>query len=48
MSSWLIALVGLIYLIISLDLYQSGKSGLALAFFGYALSNVGLWLAARN
>ena len=47
MASWLIALVGVIYLGVAADLYINERTGLALAFFGYALSNVGLYLASR-
>ena len=47
MSANLIALVGLIYAFIAVQLYLSGKPGLALAFAGYAVSNVGLYLEAR-
>lgn len=47
MSSWLIIAVGAIYLVVASDLWWQGKNGMALAFAGYALSNVGLWMAAR-
>ena len=47
MSANLIACVGLIYAFIAANLYLSGKPGLALAFAGYAISNVGLYLEAR-
>jgi hypothetical protein len=47
MSANLIALVGLIYAFIAANLYLSGKPGLALAFAGYAVSNIGLYLEAR-
>jgi hypothetical protein len=47
MSANLIACVGLIYAFISAQLYLSGKHGLALAFAGYAVSNIGLYLEAR-
>lgn len=48
MASWLIALTGLIYLYVAFDLFMAGKTGLSLAYAGYAFSNVGLWLAAQN
>lgn len=48
MASWLIALTGLIYLYVAFELFMSGKTGLSLAYAGYAFSNVGLWLAAQN
>jgi hypothetical protein len=47
MSANLIALVGIVYAFIAANLYASGKLGLALAFAGYAVSNVGLYLEAR-
>jgi hypothetical protein len=47
MSATLIALVGVVYAFIAANLYLSGKPGLALAFAGYAVSNVGLYLEAR-
>ncbi len=45
MSGPLILIVGAIYLAISVDLFMNAKPGLAIAFGGYALSNIGLWLA---
>ena len=47
MSATLIALVGVTYGVIAANLYLSGKPGLALAFAGYAVSNVGLYFEAR-
>jgi hypothetical protein len=47
MSAALIAAVGIVYAVIAADLYRSGQPGLALAFAGYALANVGLWMEAR-
>lgn len=43
MAPWLILSVGAIYAAITVDLYVNGRPGLALAFAGYAISNVGLW-----
>lgn len=40
MSSGLILFVGVIYLFVSAD--QLRKGSMALAWFGYALSNIGL------
>lgn len=48
MSSWLIALTGMIYLGVSIDLWWEGKNGLAIAYFGYAFANIGLYLVAKN
>ena len=47
MSAWLIAIIGIVYLIVSIDLFIKGQLGLSIAFLGYALGNVGLYLAAR-
>jgi hypothetical protein len=48
MSSWLIALVGMIYVVVCLDLYRQGKLDLALMFLGYAVAQAGVWLAANK
>lgn len=47
MSSWLIALTGVIYVAVAIDLAIAGKNPLAIAYAGYAFANVGLWMAAR-
>lgn len=47
MSAWLILAVGVVYAICAVDLYLKHKTGLSLAFAGYAFSNVGLYLATR-
>ena len=47
MAPWLILAVGVVYLAIAADLVMSDKEALALAFAGYAVSNVGLYMAAR-
>jgi hypothetical protein len=46
MSAWLIAIIGVVYAIVAVDLYLAGKVGLSIAFVGYALGNVGLTLEA--
>jgi hypothetical protein len=43
----LIAGIGVVYLLIAVQLLVEGKIGLGIAFLGYALGNVGLYLAAR-
>lgn len=48
MSSWLIALTGMIYLVVAADLAYHHKVGLGLAYLGYAFANVGLWVAAKG
>jgi len=47
MAPWLILFIGAVYLAVAADLWWQDKFGLALAFAGYAFSNVGLYLAAR-
>lgn len=47
MSAWLIALTGVIYVGVAVDLAVAGKTPLAIAYAGYAFANVGLWMAAR-
>lgn len=44
MAAWLIAAMGLVYLVVSVDLLIKGNTGLGIAFIGYALGNVGLTL----
>ena len=48
MSSWLIALIGIAYFFIGVDLILTGKTGLGIAFLGYSLGNVGLYLESFN
>ena len=47
MASWLIGLIGGVYLVVSVQLFIDGKVGLGIAFLGYALGNVGLYIAAK-
>jgi hypothetical protein len=47
MSSWLIAVIGVVYLVVAVDLYIKGQVGLSIAFLGYSLGNVGLFMEAR-
>lgn len=48
MAQWLIALTGVIYVWVAVDLAWSGRHGLAIAYAGYAAANVGLFIAARS
>lgn len=48
MAAWLIAAIGVVYLVVSVQLFIEGKLGLSIAFLGYSLGNVGLYLAAKN
>jgi hypothetical protein len=45
MSAWLIAVVGFVYTVVAIDLLIKGNVGLGVAFVGYALGNVGLYLS---
>jgi hypothetical protein len=47
MSSPLILGVGVVYLVVAVDQYRHGAPGMALAWFGYALANVGLAMVAK-
>ena len=47
MGAWLIAGVGVIYVIAAIDFVMTGKPGLAITFVGYAVGNLGLFLVAR-
>lgn len=47
MSQWLIATIGVVYLVVAFDLFRQGKVGLAISFLGYAIGNVGLFLAVE-
>jgi len=48
MSGWLIALTGAIYLYVSMEQVQKGNLGMGIAYFGYAFSNIGLYLLASK
>ena len=47
MSSTLILCVGFVYLMVGIDQFRKGDPGMALAWLGYALANVGLAMNAR-
>jgi hypothetical protein len=47
MASWLIALIGIVYLVVAVNLLMTGKTGLGIAFIGYSLGNVGLYMEAK-
>lgn len=48
MSTWLIALVGVIYLYIAIEQGLKGNLGMFICYLGYALGNVGLYLLASK
>lgn len=47
MSAPLIILTGLIYAYVAAEQGFRGSPGLAIAYAGYAFSNIGLWMLAR-
>lgn len=47
MSAWLIAFIGVVYAVVAIDLFIKGNTGLAIAFVGYSLGNVGLFIVAK-
>ena len=47
MSAPLILAVGVVYLVVALDQYRHGSPGMAIAWAGYALANVGLAMSAK-
>ena len=47
MSSPLILAVGAVYLLVAIDQARKGSPGMALAWAGYALANVGLAWEAK-
>jgi hypothetical protein len=47
MSPHLIAICGVIYLVVAVDLAVHGKYGLSIAYAGYSFSAIGLYMAAR-
>jgi len=47
MSSFLIVCVGVVYAVVACDQWRKGECGMALAWLGYAIANVGLAMNAR-
>lgn len=48
MSGWLIALTGVIYTYVAVDMGREGNWGMAIAYTGYAFANIGLYLLAER
>lgn len=48
MSAWLIAVIGVVYAVVSVDLILKGNTGLGIAFIGYSIGNVGLTMEAMK
>lgn len=48
MSAWLIMIIGAVYSVVAIDLLVTGKTGLGIAFVGYAIGNIGLYMEAAK
>lgn len=48
MAAWLIAIIGVVYLLVAINLLLTGKIGLGIAFIGYSIGNIGLYMEALN
>lgn len=48
MSSWLIIFTGVIYVYIAAEQGFKGNTGMAMAYAGYAFSNVGMFLLSSR
>ena len=48
MAPWLIAAVGVVYLVTAVALWSDRQVGLAIAFLGYAFANIGLYVVAKG
>lgn len=48
MAAWLIAIIGVVYAYVAAEFLWHGNWGLGIAFIGYSLGNVGLYLAAKG
>jgi len=44
MSSWLILVIAVIYLMIAIDLLIKGQTSMGITFIGFCLGNFGLYL----
>jgi hypothetical protein len=47
MSSWLVASVGIIYFLTAIDSFFKNNMGLGVAFLGYSIGCIGLWIQTR-
>lgn len=48
MSAWLIAAVGVAYAYVSGESFWKGNPGMGVAYLGYAIGNVGLYMLAKG
>jgi hypothetical protein len=47
MSSWLIAVIGVVYAAVAVDQFLKGGVGQGIMFMGYAIGNIGLVIVAK-
>ena len=47
MSTWLIALMGVVYFVVACEQFYKGGTGIGIMFLGYSLGNVGLVLQVK-
>jgi hypothetical protein len=47
MSTWLVAAMGIVYLIVSIDQFTKGATGQGIMFLGYAIGNGGILLVVK-
>jgi hypothetical protein len=47
MSTWLVALMGLVYFYVGLEQFYKGSMGTGIMFMGYAIGNIGLILQVK-
>jgi len=47
MSAWLVASVGVIYFLTAIDSFFKDNMGLGVAFLGYSIGSIGLWMQTR-
>ena len=47
MSQWLVAATGIAYLYVAIEQLVKGNTPMAIVYFGYALANVGLYVAVN-
>jgi hypothetical protein len=47
MSSWLVATVGVIYFCTAIDSFLKDNIGLGVAFLGYSIGSIGLWIQTK-
>lgn len=47
MSAWLIAAVGVVYMIVAVEQYTKGNWPMGIVWMGYSIAQVGLWRVSQ-